>query len=221
MTTTPSTTTPSTTTPSTTTPSTTSAPTRSSTTIKVWDPLVRVFHWSLVLLFTIAFASEDGPEIIHIYAGYGISLLVFFRLLWGFIGTRYARFSSFYYDKSTQKNYLKGLLHRQPKHYTGHNPAGGLMVFILLGALAMQCFLGMVMLAGGGEGPLANTFLAVFGGGITEELHEILGNGLLLLVAVHVAGVLISSLLHKENLVRAMITGKKAEHKEYSDVEPH
>ena len=194
---------------------------KDNSSIKVWDPLLRVFHWSLALLFIIAFASEDGPDVIHIYAGYGISLLILFRLVWGIIGTRYARFSNFVYGKQAQKSYLKSLLSRKPEHYTGHNPAGGLMVFILLGALLMQCFLGMIMLAGEGEGPLANSFLSIFSNSLTESLHDALSHGLLFLVVIHLAGVLISSLLHRENLVRAMITGKKPQHKDnQADTEP-
>lgn len=180
-------------------------------TLKVWDPLIRIFHWSLVLLFIIAFASEDA-ETIHIYAGYGISCLLLFRLLWGFIGTKYARFSDFTYGKTARKAYLKSLLQGKPKHYTGHNPAGGLMVFILLGALLMQCFLGLIIVSADDKGPFADSFLRLLSGGLTEGLHDFLGHALLLLVAIHVAGVIVSSLLHKENLVRAMITGKKASH---------
>lgn len=183
---------------------------KDNSSIKVWDPFVRIFHWSLVLLFIIAFASEDGPAAVHIYAGYGISLLVLFRVFWGFVGTRYARFSNFLYGRSAQKRYLSSLIHRQPEHYTGHNPAGGMMVFILLAALLLQCFLGMVMIAGDGEGPLAGSFLSIFSNSVTEEIHDLLGHGLLLLIAIHVSGVLVSSLLHRENLIRAMITGRKA-----------
>ncbi len=190
--------------------------------IKVWDPFVRIFHWTLVLLFIIAFASEDGPENIHVFAGYGISLLALFRIFWGFVGTRYARFSDFAYGKASQKRYLKSLIKLKPEHYTGHNPAGGLMVFILLGALLMQCFLGMVMISGDGEGPFAGTFLSIFSNPFIEELHDALGHGLLLLIVIHIGGVIVSSLLHRENLIRAMVTGKKSRPKEeYSDVIHH
>lgn len=181
--------------------------------IKVWDPFVRVFHWALVLLFIIAFASEDGPENVHIFAGYGISILVLFRIFWGITGTRHARFSSFAYGKTALKRYLKSLISRHPEQYLGHNPAGGLMVFILLAALLLQCFLGMVMIAGDGEGPFAGTFLSMFGTPIMKELHDALGHGLLFLIVIHVGGVIVSSLLHRENLIAAMITGKKIRRK--------
>lgn len=182
---------------------------KDNSTIKVWDPFVRIFHWSLVLLFVITFASEEGPESVHIFAGYGVSLLVLFRIFWGFFGTRYARFSNFSYGKAAQKRYLKSLMSRHPEHYTGHNPAGGLMVLILLAALLLQCFLGMVLISAEGEGPFAGTFLSIFSNAVTKEFHDALGHGLLLLIAVHISGVVVSSLLHRENLIRAMVTGKK------------
>lgn len=179
-------------------------------TIKVWDPLLRVFHWSLALLFIVAVLSKEDAEWLHLYAGYGISILVAFRLLWGLVGTRYARFSEFFYRPSTIKAYLKSLRTRSPKHYVGHNPAGGFMVLVMLTALALQCFLGFAALAVEGEGLLAGTWVAGLNDDLIEELHEVIGNGLILLVAIHLAGVAVSSLLHQENLVRAMITGKKS-----------
>lgn len=181
-----------------------------SETIKVWDPLLRVFHWSLALLFIVAVVTQEDVEWLHVYAGYGISLLVVFRLFWGLVGGRYARFSEFFYRPSTVKAYLKSLGTRSPTHYVGHNPAGGLMVLVMLTALLLQCFLGFSVLAIEGEGWFAGTWLASLNEDIVEELHEIIGNGLILLVAVHLAGVAVSSLLHRENLVRAMITGKKS-----------
>ena len=177
--------------------------------IKVWDPLVRIFHWSLVLFFLTAYLTEDDFENIHIYAGYAVSILVGFRLVWGLIGPKYARFSNFVKAPSETLVYLKSLLTGNPKHYIGHNPAGGMMVVALLVALATTGFLGMSLLATDGGGPLAGTFIAGFNEDLLKDLHEFMANTSVALVVLHVAGVLVSSLLHRENLTRAMVTGVK------------
>ena len=184
--------------------------------IKVWDPLVRIFHWSLVLFFVTAYLSEDDFENIHIYTGYAVSTLVGFRLIWGVIGPKYARFSNFVRPFSEISTYLKSLMTGNPQHYIGHNPAGGMMVVALLVALGATGFFGMALLAVEGGGPLAGTFIGNFNEDLLEELHEILANTSVLLVVLHVAGVLVSSLLHRENLVRAMFTGVK-QHKAVVD----
>jgi cytochrome b len=95
--------------------------------IKVWDIAVRVFHWSLVLCFAIAYISED-IELIHIYAGYLVLGLISFRVLWGLIGTHHARFGNFIRSKQATLAYLKSLLTTRPQHYVGHNPAAGWMI---------------------------------------------------------------------------------------------
>jgi len=178
-------------------------------TLRVWDPLVRIFHWSLVGFFAIAWATAEEIQFLHEWSGYAIVALVGFRLVWGLIGTRYARFSDFIYRPSRVKAYLKDLFRGRARHYVGHNPAGGLMVIVLLIGLAMLTFSGMALVAIDGEGPLAATWVAGLSEHLVKEVHEFFANLLLLLVGVHVAGVLVSSLLHRENLVRAMITGRK------------
>lgn len=181
--------------------------------VKVWDPLVRVFHWSLVTAFIVAFITEDHFLGLHVQAGYTIIGLVLFRLLWGLIGTRHARFSDFVHGPQTVMAYLKSLLTRHPAHYVGHNPAGGWMVLALLVALLLTTLTGL--LAYGIGETAAGPFAALAGnpGGFwseaMEEVHEFLAHFTLLLVFVHVAGVAVSSLLHRENLVRAMLTGRK------------
>lgn len=177
--------------------------------IKVWDPFVRVFHWSLALFFTVAYLTEDDFETVHFYMGYAISVLIGFRLLWGLIGPKYARFSNFVTGKDKVVSYLKSLLTGNAEHYVGHNPAGGIMVVALLLLLAMTTFFGMTLLAIDGGGPLAGTFVTSFNEDLVEGLHELCANGTLMLVFVHIAGVIVSSFLHKENLVRAMVTGVK------------
>lgn len=181
--------------------------------VKVWDPLVRVFHWSLVTAFIVAYVTEDHFLGLHVQAGYTIIGLVLFRLLWGFIGTRHARFSDFVRGPQAVVAYLKSLLSRHPAHYVGHNPAGGWMVIALLVSLLLTTLSGLLTY-GIGESA-AGPFAALGGnpGGFwseaMEEVHEVLANFTLLLVFVHVAGVIVSGLLHHENLVRAMLTGRK------------
>jgi cytochrome b len=178
-------------------------------TVRVWDPLVRIFHWTLVLSFAIAWVSADEFDTLHFWAGYTIAALVAFRVVWGVIGTRHARFTDFVYRLSTIKSYLIDLAALRPKHYVGHNPAGGLMVIILLLSLGLLTFTGMASVAIDGIGPLAGTWVESISGHWMEDVHEAVANLVLAFVLFHIAGVLVSSLVHGENLVRAMINGKK------------
>lgn len=178
-------------------------------TVPVWDPLVRIFHWSLAGFFFIAYLTEDELLTIHVYAGYAVLGLILFRLVWGLIGTRHARFSDFVTSPTEAMRYLGRLITGRARHYTGHNPAGGAMIVALLASLALTGFFGMALIAGDGNGPLAGTFIAGWSGEWVEEAHEIFANITLFLVFLHVAGVLISSVLEGRNLVTAMITGRK------------
>ena len=203
--------------------------------IPVWDILVRIFHWSLVLTFTIAYLTEDDFEDLHVYAGYAVLGLICFRVLWGFIGSRYARFSNFIYPISEVKNYLSSLLTNKPKHYLGHNPAGGLMIMAMLVSLFATTISGLKIYGVQGYGPLADNGMELSiiseahahgdnkhedeKDGIKkeeseeeefwEEIHEFFSNFTLLLIFIHIAGVVVASRIHGENLVRAMVTGKK------------
>ncbi|NVK02248.1 MAG: cytochrome b/b6 domain-containing protein [Oceanospirillaceae bacterium] len=177
--------------------------------VPVWDILIRIFHWSLVFSFALAWITADEWDAVHSWAGYTLAGLLGFRLVWGLIGTTHARFINFIYSWSEVKQYLRSLLTIRPKHYLGHNPAGSWMVLLLILVLAMTCLSGMTLYATEGQGPLAGTFLAHLSDGWVEEVHEFFANSVLALVFVHVAGVLVSSLLHAENLVKAMVTGKK------------
>jgi cytochrome b len=179
--------------------------------IKVWDPLIRIFHWTLVGAFAIAYVTEDEWLDLHVYAGYTIVALLVVRLFWGFIGTRHARFRDFVRPPREALNYLKGILSHRSKRYIGHNPAGGLMILVLLISLLITSFSGLVTYGIEGFGPLAD-WLSSYGlwnDETFEEIHEFFANFTLLLVGIHLAGVLVGSLAHGENLVRAMITGVK------------
>ncbi len=180
--------------------------------VKVWDPLVRVFHWALVLAFTVAYLSGDELMGVHVIAGYTIAGLIAFRLLWGLVGPRHARFSDFVRSPSTVWSYLRDVLWRRAKRYLGHNPAGGAMILALLLMLVLTALSGMSLYAvHDGAGPLA-PWLGGVGHGweeTLEELHEFAANFTLFLVGLHVFGVVVESLLHGENLARSMVTGRK------------
>lgn len=167
-------------------------------TVKVWDPLVRIFHWSLVLAFIIAWATGDEVESVHIATGYVIMGLVGFRLVWGLIGTKHARFTDFIRSPRTVIAYMRDMLRFRAKRYLGHNPAGGAMVAALLLMLSALSATGYMM-----------TTDAFWGVEWVEEVHEALANLMLVLVGLHLAGVAFSSVEHRENLVRAMFTGRK------------
>ncbi len=183
-----------------------------ASTIKVWDPLVRIFHWSLVAGFFVAYLTEDDFMSLHVWAGYLVGALVAVRIVWGFVGPRYARFSDFVRSPGEVIAYLKAELAGHARRYLGHNPAGGAMVVALLLSLALTVITGLVTY-GGAEcaGPLAGS-LCSSGNEVAElgeEVHEFFANLTLLLVVLHVAGVVFSSRLHGENLVHAMLTGRK------------
>ncbi|GIK81261.1 MAG: cytochrome b/b6 domain-containing protein [Pseudorhodoplanes sp.] len=167
-------------------------------TVKVWDPFVRVFHWSLVAAFALAYATGDEIEKVHIAAGYFIAGLLALRIVWGFAGPRHARFGDFVRSPRAVIAYLReAMLLRAPRHL-GHNPAGGAMVIALLVGLSATCLTGFLM-----------TTDAYWGAKWMENVHEVLANGTLGLVFLHVLGVVFASFEHRENLVKAMIDGRK------------
>ncbi len=201
------------------------------TEIKVWDPLVRIFHWTLVAAFTTAYLTEDEWQGVHTWAGYIVAALLAFRLLWGFVGPQHARFSDFVFSPATIIAYIKDMFALRARRYIGHNPAGGAMVIALLLSLAATTLSGMQLYAlEENAGPFAHIELQQLSpiataradddehehegeghgeGGVWEEIHEFFANFTLLLVMLHIGGVIISSLAHNENLPRAMVTGKK------------
>ncbi|OGT04194.1 MAG: cytochrome B [Gallionellales bacterium RIFCSPLOWO2_02_60_31] len=166
--------------------------------ILVWDVPTRVFHWLLVLSFTGAYltAESELDRDIHVVLGYTLLGLLVFRLLWGFFGTRYARFRSFLFKPGEIVAYSLSLLKGKPAHYIGHNPLGSVSVWLLLGLGLLSGVSGVM------------TFQDI-GGDILEEMHEFVSDAMLAVVLIHIAGVVVSSLLHRENLVRAMVTGFK------------
>jgi len=166
--------------------------------VLVWDPLVRLFHWGLVAAFAAAWVTGDDWERPHEIIGYGIVGLLVVRVAWGLIGTRHARLADFVRGPSAVIGYLKEITASRATRYIGHNPAGGAMVIAMFVVLALLCGTGLML--------TTNAYWHVKW---VEELHEALANGMLVLIAVHVIGVLVASRAHGENLVKAMITGRK------------
>ena len=166
--------------------------------ILVWDWPVRLGHWLMVGSFVVAWLTAESEtwRLVHVLAGAVIVAVAAFRLSWGFIGSRYARFVDFVRGPRAVVDYLGSLLNLQPAHHAGHNPAGGWAILLLLG-LGILC------------GLSGWAIYNEIGGDWLEELHEGLAATMLTVVIVHVAGVISGSVLHGENLVRAMLTGYK------------
>ncbi|OGS80987.1 MAG: cytochrome B [Gallionellales bacterium GWA2_59_43] len=188
-------------------------PNRSNNTVKVWDLFIRLFHWTLVAGFATAYVSgEVHASDIHVLAGYALCVLLIARVYWGFKGSRHARFRSFFFPPGETLAYVRSMFTGHPKHYLGHNPAGALMVFTLLCMMAALLATGLATLAAiDFEGPLL--FIANRVGDEAayafRSLHELLSGIALTLVALHFGGAILGSIQHRENLVKAMFTGKK------------
>lgn len=201
--------------------------------VRVWDPFVRIFHWSLFALFAAAYISEGEPLWLHTWAGYGVAVLLVLRLAWGFVGPRHARFADFVRGPAAVIADLKDHLRGGARRYLGHNPAGGAMIIALMLCLAATAFTGMATLAQQkNAGPLAPWLgrtaaveVSVVSAARADDherragerrvrspfkdVHEFFANLTLVLAGFHLAGVVFSSLAHRENLARAMITGRK------------
>ncbi len=166
---------------------------------RVWDPLVRLFHWSLVAGIVIAYQSPFRDFALHAWAGYAALGLVAFRALWGVIGTRHARFSDFVHRPSAVFTYMRDIARGTEARHLGHNPAGGAMVVALI----------LSVLTTGVTGWLMYTPAFQYGDDRIPMLHSLAANATLLLVVIHLAGVALVSLHQHENLVLSMITGRK------------
>lgn len=165
-----------------------------SQTLRVWDFPTRTFHWLLVAAIAVAFLSSEEDSALaawHQAAGWLAAVLILFRLVWGFVGGEHARFADFL-RPGRLAAHLGGMLRGRPEAELGHNPLGGLAVAALLGLVAATVATGLIMLRGG-----------------EDDLHEAIGYGLLALIGVHVLAVVVMSLMTRENLIQAMVTGRK------------
>lgn len=167
--------------------------------VKVWDILVRVTHWTVAAgIIANLFFTEDGSEL-HEYVGYTVLGLVVVRLLWGLVGTRYARFTSFFPTPTRLKRHLSALsVRRVDEQHLGHNPLAALMMLSLWAVIIGLGITGYLMEA------------AIFSNiELLEEIHELLANSLYLLVPLHIIAAIAMSYWQRQNLIKSMITGKK------------
>jgi cytochrome b len=195
--------------------------------MRVWDVFVRVFHWTVVVTFFVAYFTEDDLLTLHVWAGYVLGVFVVMRIAWGFVGPKHARFTDFVCGPIKVWTYLVDLVAFRAKRYLGHSPAGGAMALALLIGLLAVVWTGLELYAvEENAGPLASISPTTAAPGLLvlvseddnedeereefwEELHEWLSNLVFVLVILHIAGVLLASIVHGENLSRAMVTGLK------------
>ena len=165
---------------------------------RVWDPLVRVFHWSLVACVLLNLFVVDDGEALHQWLGYAATALVGVRMVWGFVGPRHARFADFFPTPRRVAQHLRALRHGTPEHHWGHNPLGALMV---LGLMAMVLALGLT--------GWMQSLDAFWGVEWLQDLHEGLGELLMPMVGLHAAAALVMGRIERTRLVKAMVTGVK------------
>ena len=176
---------------------------------RVWDPWVRLFHWFLLITFCLAYWTQEEDYSLHLLAGYSVLGLVCFRIVWGIVGTRHARFADFICRPPIVLAFLKGYVSGSARRYAGHNPAGGYMILALLICLLVITISGVMLDAAENRaGPLSGYRLFLYTD-LIDEVHELSTSVCLGLISLHILGVLVSSWLCRENLVAAMITGRK------------
>ena len=189
--------------------------------VRIWDLPVRLFHWLFAASCTVAWVSGSEPRYtdLHLFAGYTALGLVLFRLVWGLVGGRYARFGQFVRGPAAVLEHLRGLSASARRHEPGHNPAGGWAILLMLGLVLLLGGTGLVVLGGEeGFGPLAGVF-SIGQGAAVHPWHDWLAWALLAVVALHLAGVALESLLQRQNLPRSMVSGVKAATD--AEAEPH
>lgn len=188
--------------------------------VRVWDKAVRIFHWSLVAAFAVAWLSSEELDEVHEIAGYVVAGLIVFRLIWGLIGGRYARFAQFVRGPATTLAYVRDMVRGRERRYLGHNPAGAAMIVALLVTLSGTALTGWLMAEPARMAMLPDVPQIVTPAyadddgadeaeGLLKEAHKVFANLMLLLVALHIGGVVLASVRHRENLARAMVTGDK------------
>ena len=189
--------------------------------IQVWDPLLRIFHALLAVCFFIAYVIEDEMLTLHLLLGSVVFGLIIFRLYWGIFGTKHARFSDFIYSIKQIIQHLRSLIFWHPSYHSGHTPVGSLMIFFLLTGLLILTLSGIILYSLENSAvPFASQFTQMDVDTIIfiELLHSVLADILMLSVLLHIAGVLLESLLQQQNLIAAIITGYKREGQKTDDL---
>ncbi|HZS84818.1 MAG TPA: cytochrome b/b6 domain-containing protein [Stellaceae bacterium] len=182
--------------------------------LAIWDLATRLFHWLLVASVGLGYLVSSGRPtgavfLVHVSCGYLVLLLLLFRLVWGFVGGEHARFADFVRGPRAGLDYLKALAAGRAPRYLGHNPAGAAVILLMLALLALIVVTGLLAEGvTGGAGPLS-PLVPLAAAKSVGSIHKLLGNAIIVLAGLHVVGVLGESLLHRENLVAAMITGRK------------
>jgi cytochrome b len=191
--------------------------------VRVWDLPTRIFHWALVFSFVILWITHESDELLdfHVFAGYLFLGLLIFRLIWGMIGTEYAKFRHFLYGWRSVRNYLGSLFTAHPQHFLGHNPAGSLAIWLILIVGLISALSGLMLLGAEEQHGLLAGWFSFEQSVMMRIVHTWSSNLMLLIVIVHVCGVIVASGLHHENLARAMVTGWKFTDVPHSSVALH
>jgi cytochrome b len=166
--------------------------------VQVWDPIVRIFHWTVVLGVLLDNFMLEGGKTPHRYVGYVVAAALGVRIVWGFIGSPHARFADFLVSPRTMMSHLVAALMRRDRRYIGHNPAGAAMILALMALLAVTCLTGWMQ-----------GLDSFWGVAWVQEAHAVCANLIVAMATLHVAAALAESVFHRENLVVSMITGSK------------
>jgi cytochrome b len=167
-------------------------------TVKVWDPIVRLFHWTIVAACILNLFILDEGKYWHRFTGYVVAAAIAIRVIWGFVGSKHARFGDFFPTPGKVIDQVSGILNRNEKRYIGHNPLASVMMLCLIALLAATALTGWMM-----------TLDAFWGEKWLEQLHGTIANGIMVLAFIHAGAAVIESLRHRENLVWSMVTGRK------------
>lgn len=170
----------------------------------IWDPFVRIFHWSLAIAFAVAFYTHasEWDRMLHVDAGYIAGLLIISRIIYGTVATGYANFKTFPPNLIKAAKYFYSVIKGNAKHYVGHNPTGALVIYGMLGIGLIAVASGIMVFEQGWI--FSDAYIDLY-----KSIHHYATWGWLVLVGLHVAGVITESILHRDNLILAMITGCK------------
>jgi cytochrome b len=189
----------------------------------IWDLPTRLFHWTLASSFAVAWLTSEGDQwrSLHVFFGYLLLALVVFRLVWGYTGSHFSRFSSFWFSPKEAFDYLKQVAAGCAPRHIGHNPSGSLAIYLLLALALAVGISGVVTLGGDEQQGLAAGWFTFAQIQLLRTLHNFGATGMLLVVIGHLTGVVVESVLHKENLARSMVTGYKQAPSQTPEAQAH